>query len=61
MTTDLLTLETPATEDVFASCQREQIHIPGSIQPHGILLAARMHDLHITHVSANFAQSTGIP
>jgi diguanylate cyclase (GGDEF)-like protein len=56
---DKLTL-VPTNQDVFASCEREQIHLPSSIQPHGILLAARMHDLTITHVSGNFAESTGL-
>ncbi|MBC7454863.1 MAG: EAL domain-containing protein [Massilia sp.] len=51
-----------ATEqDALASCEREPIHTPGSIQPHGILLAARMHDLRISHVSANFEASTHLP
>jgi len=27
--------------DVFTACDREPIHIPGSVQPHGVLLALR--------------------
>ena len=54
---DQLTM-VPSTQDALASCEREPIHTPGSIQPHGILLAASMHDLRITHVSANFEAST---
>jgi chemotaxis family two-component system sensor kinase Cph1 len=34
-------------------CDREPIHIPGSIQPHGILLALAPDNLTISHVSAN--------
>lgn len=34
-------------------CDREPIHIPGSIQPHGVLLAAATPDLTIVQVSAN--------
>lgn len=56
---DKLTM-VPTNEDPYASCEREQIQIPSSIQPHGILLAARMHDLHVTHVSENFSESTGL-
>ncbi|NML63392.1 EAL domain-containing protein [Massilia sp. RP-1-19] len=49
-----------AGQDAFASCEREPIHTPGSIQPHGILLAACMQDLCITHLSGNFEESTGL-
>lgn len=55
-----LTTTVLVNPDVLASCEREQIHVPSSIQPHGILLAARMEDLRITHVSGNFAESTGL-
>jgi len=34
-------------------CAREPIHIPGSIQPHGALLAARLGTGTVEHVSAN--------
>jgi light-regulated signal transduction histidine kinase (bacteriophytochrome)/CheY-like chemotaxis protein len=44
----------------LASCDREPIHIPGSIQPHGFLLACRMGDFAITHVSANTPGLVGI-
>ncbi|MEO6072322.1 MAG: EAL domain-containing protein [Burkholderiales bacterium] len=50
----------PPNQDVLASCGLERIHVPSSIQPHGVLLAARMQDLRITHVSANFEESTGL-
>jgi light-regulated signal transduction histidine kinase (bacteriophytochrome) len=42
-------------------CAREPIHIPGSIQPHGALIAARLGEGIVEHVSANaeafFAES----
>ena len=37
----------------IADCEREPIHIPGFIQPHGMLLAANPNDLTITQASAN--------
>jgi diguanylate cyclase (GGDEF)-like protein len=37
----------------LTTCDREPIHTPGSIQPHGALLVADMHDLRISHISAN--------
>ena len=39
----------------LTNCDREAIHVPGSVQPHGVLLALREHDLVITHASANAA------
>ena len=35
------------------NCDREQIHIPGSIQPHGCLLALEPGDLRILHVGGD--------
>lgn len=37
------------------NCEREPIHIPGAIQPHGVLFACRGADLAIHQVSANAA------
>lgn len=37
----------------LSSCDREPIHIPGAIQPHGLLLAVEGSDLTIVQVSAN--------
>jgi diguanylate cyclase (GGDEF)-like protein len=48
------------TESDLARCADEPIHIPGSIQPHGILLAADS-SLTITHVSGNLQARTGRP
>ncbi|HEY6724604.1 MAG TPA: ATP-binding protein [Polyangiaceae bacterium] len=42
------------------NCDREPIHIPGSIQPHGVLLACRPADLTIEQVSDNLAASLGV-
>jgi diguanylate cyclase (GGDEF)-like protein len=48
-----------ATEQELEACADEPIHIPGAIQPHGVLVAAV--DLKITHVSANLESLTGGP
>ncbi len=37
----------------LTNCEQEPIHIPGSIQPHGFLLAVHEHDLTIAYCSAN--------
>lgn len=37
------------------NCEREQIHLPGSIQPHGALLVVRGPDLEIAQASVNAA------
>ena len=42
----------PAALDPAAGCEREPIHIPGSIQPHGHLLAFEGDDLRLAHASA---------
>jgi len=39
----------------LSNCEREQIHLPGSIQPHGALLALNEADLAIVRASANAA------
>ena len=53
-----MTLQTPQDIDLTA-CEREPIHIPGSIQPHGILLAIRLSDRTIAYASANIAETFG--
>lgn len=50
--------DTPDPLDL-TTCDREPIHIPGSIQPHGVLLAAAGSDLTIVQVSANSASHLG--
>lgn len=39
-----------------SNCDKEPIHVPGSIQEHGVLLASTENESIITHVSANSAQ-----
>ncbi|MCB1716726.1 MAG: hypothetical protein KDK05_16490, partial [Candidatus Competibacteraceae bacterium] len=41
----------PGEEVDLSNCDREPIHIPGSIQAHGALLVLRVTDLHIVQVS----------
>jgi light-regulated signal transduction histidine kinase (bacteriophytochrome) len=54
-----MTLQT--TQDIdLTACEREPIHIPGSIQPHGILLAIRLPDLTLAYASANIAEIFGL-
>ncbi len=51
----------PEEEIPLTECDKEQIHLIGSIQGHGVLLAARADDLSITHASANCMESFGRP
>lgn len=44
----------------LTACEREPIHIPGSIQPHGVLFAISRADMTLTHVSANIEAVFGI-
>ncbi len=37
----------------LSACEREPIHTPGSVQPHGVLLVARLPDLLVVQASAN--------
>jgi diguanylate cyclase (GGDEF)-like protein len=41
-------------------CEREPIHIPGAIQPHGAVIAALADGLLVTHVSANLPAILGV-
>jgi chemotaxis family two-component system sensor kinase Cph1 len=51
-----LPLATPAFgQATLADCEREQIHLAGSIQPHGILLAVKEPDNIIIQASTNAA------
>ena len=55
---------TPVRDAIAAAlnqCEREPIHIPGSIQPHGALLACRHPDLIIEHASVNAADYFMMP
>ncbi|NNM28720.1 MAG: GAF domain-containing protein, partial [Akkermansiaceae bacterium] len=50
----------PHTPDTTA-CDREVIHAPGSIQPHGILLALDPADLRVRQMSENAPDAVGLP
>lgn len=54
-----MTLQTPQDIDLTA-CEREPIHIPGSIQPHGLLLAVTLSDRTLAYASANLAEIFGL-
>jgi diguanylate cyclase (GGDEF)-like protein len=41
-------------------CDREPIHTPGHVQPHGVLIATAPGGDRITHVSENIGASTGL-
>ncbi len=49
------------THPDLTSCDREPIHEPGAIQPHGVLFAASAGDLRLTSVSANAGKYCGQP
>jgi len=54
-----MNIQMPQEIDLTA-CEREPIHVPGSIQPHGILFALSRVDMTLTHASANIAAVFGI-
>ncbi|HEX2553801.1 MAG TPA: ATP-binding protein [Microvirga sp.] len=43
----------------LSACEREPIHIPGSIQPHGVLLALDRSGLTVVHASENLERVLG--
>ena len=45
----------------LTNCDREPIHQPGAIQPHGALLVCKAEDLVITHASENLQRLCGVP
>lgn len=47
------------TDVNLENCDQEPIHIPGSIQPHGVLLGLREPDFIINYCSANINEFTG--
>ena len=49
------TFVAPHTPIDLTNCDREPIHIPGAIQPHGVLLVMRETDQQIVQASANAA------
>lgn len=54
---DFLSTEDPAD---LTTCDREPIHVPGAIQPHGVLLAVDAADWTIHHASANTIEHVGV-
>ncbi len=55
------TLSTPAFGQAdLSNCEREQIHLAGSIQPHGALIVVREPDLVVLQTSANAASFLGL-
>ena len=44
----------------LSNCEREPIHVPGSIQPRGVLLAVTEPDLVVEQVSENLADLVGV-
>lgn len=44
----------------LSTCDREPIHIPGNVQPHGVVLALRESDLVVTQVSASVEPLAGL-
>ena len=44
----------------LTACEREPIHVPGTIQPHGVLFNLRESDLAITQVSVNALDVLGV-
>jgi light-regulated signal transduction histidine kinase (bacteriophytochrome)/ActR/RegA family two-component response regulator len=44
----------------LTNCDREPIHIPGAVQPHGVLVACRPEGLLIEQVSENVAAFVGV-
>lgn len=53
--------EGPSPAVTLDNCENEPIHVPGAIQPHGVLIACSSPDLTITQVSANVASAFGAP
>ena len=49
----------PQGSITIENCDREPIHVPGSIQPHGVLLVVQGPDLVIRHASANAGRIAG--
>ncbi|MBM7807884.1 light-regulated signal transduction histidine kinase (bacteriophytochrome) [Geodermatophilus bullaregiensis] len=50
----------PGTPVDLDNCAREPIHVPGSIQPRGVLLAVSEPDLVVVQASENLAELTGV-
>jgi light-regulated signal transduction histidine kinase (bacteriophytochrome) len=55
-----LELLPPGTPIDLGNCEREPIHVPGSIQPRGVLLAVDEPDLVVVQASENLADLAGV-
>jgi len=53
-------LLSPDVDITLSNCDLEPIHIPSFIQPHGLLLAARISDLRIVYTSGNSLELFGL-
>jgi len=53
-------LLSPHVKITLSNCDLEPIHIPSFIQPHGLLLAARLPDLRIVYTSENSLKLLGV-
>lgn len=54
-----MTIELDLTPDL-TDCDREPIHIPGSIQPHGVMLVADRTSQEVTHAAGDVAGKLGV-
>ncbi|HYH74115.1 MAG TPA: SpoIIE family protein phosphatase [Nocardioides sp.] len=61
MTEPQIALLPPGTPVDLSNCEREPIHIPGSIQPRGVLLAVSDPHFVVEQVSENLADLVGTP
>lgn len=50
-----------ASQAELANCAREPIHVPGSIQPHGVLIVLTGDELTVAQVSENVGELLGVP
>lgn len=53
-------MNTPPTLDQIEACDREPIHIPGAIQPHGVLLVLDRDTLEVRHAAGDVAGVLGV-
>jgi light-regulated signal transduction histidine kinase (bacteriophytochrome) len=59
--TQMMQTQEQTLAQMVQNCDKEPIHIPGSIQPHGLLLVLQEPNLTILQVSANTQEHLGIP
>ncbi|RYZ64608.1 MAG: hypothetical protein EOP05_21810 [Proteobacteria bacterium] len=66
MTMELLTLmsmpntDSQALAELLKQCENEPIRVPGSVQPHGVLMTLRSSDLTILQISDSIYDLCGI-